>query len=118
MIFFHELFASIAIYFHISICFKSLGKWKYTEHTKSWCGPKIKGGGTYYSLYEAKKACSVNDECGKFYDSKGRGIYSLCRYSGSTQYSKTGSILYTKQPGKFIIIKNVQNNHLIEKNIT
>ena len=82
-----------------------LGPLEYEEKERSWCTPSLEPKTRYESFFDAKTACSVNDKCAYFYDSKGRDIYYLCDDSSRIKYSSKGSIQHIKYKGTYIIIK-------------
>ena len=55
-------------------------------------------------FFKAKAACSVNDKCSMFYDYRGRKYYYLCGEPTRIYTSSKGSIRYTIENGKYIMI--------------
>ena len=90
-------------YVSISTIIISSGPLKIEIKTKSWCKPKLSTT-KYMDFFEAKAACSVNDKCSMFYDYRGRKYYYLCGEPTRIYTSSKGSIRYTIENGKYIMI--------------
>ena len=86
-------------------CLMYIGPLNYAQKDMSWCTPWMKPTKRYTIFAEAKKACSLNENCTMFFDSKGKGNYYLCGNDDKIRikFSSKGSIRYVKEEGTFIL---------------
>ena len=89
-----------------------IGPLRYAQKDRSWCTPWMKATKRQTIFAEAKKDCSLNDNCTMFFDSKGRGNYYLCGNDEKIRikFSSTGSIRYVKEEG-IVILYQLQSTY-------